>query len=210
MLTCAACGNTWRPASGASCPACLARGRGRDADGKLKPDPRWYDPNARRDDGMQASLAALRRSRRREPKPEKHKFCKRCEIAITVGDHKSFCESCRVEQKRDGSVARYYRLKAESRCPYCKTPVTGTVLCDDCKAKMRAKPTTDRELRSMKVSRQRLHARRQARGRCVYCEAPNTTQYLGCQECRRYRLGEMRRWRLEAVAGRGIQGSDRE
>ena len=36
VLSCEACGNTWSPASGASCPACLTRGRGRDADGKLQ------------------------------------------------------------------------------------------------------------------------------------------------------------------------------
>ena len=160
-LTCRSCGETWAPASGADCPACLARGRGRDADGKLKPDVRWYDPTAR-SSGIQASTEALRRPRRREPKPEKH--CKRCKIAITVGDHKSFCEPCLVENKRDRAVARYYRLKAESRCPYCKTPVTGTVLCDDCKAKLRAKPTTDRELRMMKRSRKTLQLGRQARG----------------------------------------------
>ena len=210
MLTCAACGNTWRPASGASCPACLARGRDRDADGKLKPDPRWYDPNAPRPSGSQASIEALRRSRTCEPKPEKHKYCKRCAEEITVGDHKSFCEPCRVEQKRDVSLARYYRLKSESRCPFCKAPVVSSVLCESCKARMRAKPTTDRELRLMARSRRRLHAGRKARSLCIYCEAPNTTQYLGCQECLTYRLSELRRWRLEAVAGRGIQGSDRE
>ena len=213
MLTCAVCGNIWAPASGASCPACLARGRGRDADGTLEPDPRWYDPNAPRIDGMQASLEALRRAQlaRRREKPEKHKFCKRCEEEITVGDHKRYCEACRVEQKRDTSLARYYRLKSESRCPWCKTPVSrSAVLCEACKAKIRAKPRTDRELLTMKRSRKRLHARRQARGRCVYCETPNTTKYLGCQKCLTYRLGEMRRWRLEAAAGRGIQGSDRE
>ena len=196
MLTCAACGGTWHPASGGSCPACLAKGRGRDADGKLKPDPRWYDPNAPRVDGMQASIEALRRARPSKPKPEKHKYCKRCDKEITVGDRKSFCEPCRAENTRDRAVARYYRLKAESRCPYCKTPVTGTVLCDDCKAKLRAKPTTDRELRMMKRSRKTLHAGRAARGVCIYCEAPNTTQRLGCQECRTYRL-----WRAAQMAG---------
>ena len=50
---------------------------------------------------------------------------------------------------------------------------------------MRAKPTTDRELRMMKRSRKTLQLGRQARGVCIYCEAPNTTQYLGCFECRR-------------------------
>ena len=60
---------------------------------------------------------------------------------------------------------------------------------------MRAKPTTDRELRMMKRSRRTLHAGRQARGVCIYCEAPNTTQYLGCRDCRRYRLSELRRYR---------------
>ena len=186
VLTCAACGHTWRPASGASCPACLARGRGRDADGKLNPDPRWYDPNARK----QASTEALMgRPRRREPKPEKHKFCKRCDEEITVGDHRIFCEPCRVEQKRDVSVDRYYRLKASSRCPSCTGPVSRSVLCDDCKALQRAKPTTDRELRIMKLSRRRLQATQKARGLCVYCEAPNTTQYLGCPECLTYRAG---------------------
>ena len=209
MLTCAVCGNTWRPSSGASCPACLARGRRRDADGKLAPDPRWYDPNAR-SSGIQASTEALRRPRRREPKPEKHKFCERCEEEITVGDHKIFCEECRVQQKRDGSVARYYRVKAQSLCPHCKAPVVSSVLCEACKARERARPTTDRDLRNMKRSRKKLHAARLARGLCIYCEAPNTTQYLGCQECLTYRLGELRRWRLEAAAGRGIQGSDRE
>ena len=187
MLICAACGNTWHPASGGSCPACLARGRDRDEDGKLKPDPRWYDPNARRDDGMQASLAALRRPRTCEPKPEKHKYCKRCDEEIRVGDHGQFCEPCRVEQKRNVSLARYYRLKAESRCPSCKAPVVKTVLCESCKARMRAKPTTDRELRMMQLSRRTLHAGRQARGVCIYCEAPNTTQYLGCRDCLTYR-----------------------
>ena len=112
---------------------------------------RWYDPDARRDDGMQASLAALRRSRRREPKPKPEKHCKRCEIAITVGDHKIFCEECRVQQKRDVSLARYYRVKAQSRCQSCKAPVVSSVLCEACKARERAKPTTDRELRMMKL-----------------------------------------------------------
>ena len=108
-------------------------------------------------------------------------------------------------------MARYYRVKAQSLCPHCKAPVVSSVLCEACKARERAKPTTDRELRMMKRSRKTLHAGRQARGLCIYCEAKtNTTQYLGCQECRRYRLGELRRWRLEAAAGRGIQGSDRE
>ena len=150
-LTCAACGNTWHPASGASCPACLARGRGRDKDGKLKPDPRWYDPNAARPSGIQSSTEALIR-RRREPKPEKRKYCTRCDVEITVGDYRQFCEPCRVEQTRDRAVARYYRLKAESRCPNCKAPVVSSVLCESCKARLRAKPTTDRELRSMKVA----------------------------------------------------------
>ena len=191
-LTCRSCGETWAPASGADCPACLARGRGRDADGKLKPDPRWYDPNAR-SSGIQASTEALRRPGGRKPKPEK--FCARCAEKIPVGDHKIFCEPCRVEQKRDVSLGRYYRLKSESRCPHCKGPVVSSVLCESCKARMRAKPTTDRELRMMKRSRKTLQLGRQARGVCIYCEAPNTTQYLGCFECRRYRLGELRRYR---------------
>ena len=174
-LTCRSCGETWAPASGADCPACLARGRGRDADGKLKPDTRWYDANAR-SSGIQASTEALKRSRTCDPKPEKHKFCRRCAAALTVGDHKIFCGPCRVEQKRDTSLARYYRLKAESRCPHCKAPVVSSVLCESCKARMLAKPTTDRELRMMKRSRRTLHAGRQARGVCIYCEAPNTTQ----------------------------------
>ena len=184
VLTCAACGHTWRPASGASCPACLARGRGRDADGKLSPDPRWYDPTARK---QGSTLGG--RPRRREPKPEREKFCRRCDEKIAVGDHRIFCEPCRVEQKRDVSLGRYYRLKGESRCPCCTRPVSRSVLCDDCKALQRAKPPpTDRGLRMMKLSRRRLYATRKARGLCVYCEAPNTTQYLGCLKCRTYRL----------------------
>ena len=178
MLTCAACGHTWHPASGASCPACLARGRGRDADGKLNPDPRYFDPTARK---QGSTLGG--RPRRREPKPEKRKNCRRCDVEITVGDYRIFCESCRVEQKRDTSLGRYYRLKAESRCPWCAGPVSRSVLCDDCKAKLRAKPTTDHELRIMKESRRRLWAARQARRLCVYCDAKNTTPYLGCQKC---------------------------
>ena len=195
MLTCAACGNTWRPASGASCPACLARGRGRKADGKLLPDQRWHDPTARTS-GMQASLEALRHARVRKPKPEKkHKFCKRCEEEITVGDYKSFCEPCRLEQTRDTSMARYYRLKSESCCPSCKAPVvSAAVLCESCKARLRATPTTERDKRTMKLCRKRLHASRQARGRCIYCDAPNTTQYLGCAECLTYRSGVLRSW----------------
>ena len=208
MLTCAACGNTWQPASGASCPACLARGRRRDADGTLAPDPRWYDPNAPRVDGMLASIEALRRSRRREPKPEKHKYCKRCDEEITVGDRKSFCESCRVEQIRDTSLARYYRLKSESRCPFCKAPVVSSVLCESCKARMRAKPTTDRSRRAMKLSRQRMYARRKARGVCIYCEARNATQYRGCAECRTYLSGELRRYLAEKRQTNNQRGSE--
>lgn len=165
---------------------------------------RWYDPTAR-SSGMQASLEALRRARGRrrgEPQPEKHKFCKRCDQKITVGDYKSFCEPCRVEQIRDISVDRYYRLKSESRCPSCTAPVSRSVLCEACKARLRAKPTTDRELRAMKLSRKRLHARRQARGVCIYCEAPNTTQYLGCPECLTYRSGELRRYTAKKAARR--------
>ena len=195
MLTCAVCGCTWRPASGASCPACLARGRGRDADGKLLPDTRWYDPTAR-SSGMQASIEALRRPRVRKPKPEKHKYCRRCDEEITVGDHRIFCEPCRVQQTLDRSVARYYRLKAESRCPCCTAHVSRSVLCSSCKAKMRAKPTTARELRMMKRSRKTLHEERQARGVCIYCEAPNTTQYLGCAECLTYRSEQIKNPRV--------------
>ena len=97
-----------------------------------------------------------------------------------------------VQNKRDVSVARYYRIKAQSLCPSCMAPVSRSVLCEACKARMRAKPTTDRDLRTMKRSRKRLHASRQARGVCIYCEAPNTTQYLGCAECLTYRSGELR------------------
>ena len=193
MLTCAACGNTWQPASGASCPACLVRGRRRDGAGRLEPDPRWFDPDAR-SSGIQASTEAFRRPRRRKPKAEKHKYCKRCDEEITVGDRKRFCESCRVENCRDRSLARYYRLKSESRCPFCEVPVLKAVLCEACKAKMRAKTMSDRDKRVLKRSRKRLHARRRARGRCIYCANPNATQYLGCAECRTYRLGELHRW----------------
>ena len=97
-----------------------------------------------------SARGALKKSRRK-PKPEK--FCARCAEKIPVGDHKIFCEPCRVEQKRDVSLGRYYRLKSESRCPHCKAPVVSSVLCESCKARMRAKPTTDRELRMMKRSR---------------------------------------------------------
>ena len=181
MLTCAACGNTWSPASGASCPACLARGRGRDADGKLLPDPRWFSPHAPRSSGFQAWTEALRRPRFRKPKEEKRKFCKQCDEEITVGDQRSFCAPCLVEQHRDRATARYYRLKAESRCPYCTAPVSRSVVCcEDCKAKRQARPTTDRDKRMMKLSRKKLNATRKSRGQCCYCLAPNTTQYLGC------------------------------
>ena len=199
-LSCAVCGNTWRPASGASCPACLARGRRRDADGKLEPDPRWYDPDAPRSSGM-----PLRRARPRKPKPEKHKFCKRCEEEITVGDHKRFCEPCRVQNKRDACAARYVRAKAQSLCPACMAPVVSSVLCDGCKARLRAKPTTDRELRIMKRSRKRLHASRQARGVCIYCEAPNTTQHLGCPECLTYKLSALRAWKADRRSRMAVQ-----
>ena len=75
-------------------------------------------------------------------------------------------------------------------------------MCDDCKARQRAKPTTDRELRIMKESRRRLWATRKARGLCVYCEAPNTTPYLGCLECLNYRAGycAARRSRIQSDA----------
>ena len=87
-LTCAACGNTWHPASGASCPACLARGRGRDSDGKLKPDPRWYDPNAARPSGIQASTEALIRRRqsaarhRNRRSYQRRRDARLCEITV--------------------------------------------------------------------------------------------------------------------------------
>ena len=209
MLTCADCGNTWRPASGASCPACLARGRGRDADGKLNPDPRWHDPHAPRSSGFQASTVALRRPRFRKPKEEKHKYCKRCDEEITVGDGKSFCAPCRVEQTRDVALARYYRLKAESLCPFCMAHVSRTVVCEDCKAKLRAKPTSDRDKRVMKLSRKKLHATRKARGLCIYCAAPNTTPYLGCQDCMTYRLGEWRRARARRAALQDVGAASR-
>ena len=205
MLSCEACGNTWSPASGASCPACLSRGRGRDADGSLNPDPRFFDPNARK----QGSPLSRGRPRRREPKPEKRKFCKRCAAEIPVGDYRIFCAPCRVEQKRDVSVGRYYRLKAESRCPWCAGPTdreSRSVLCEACKARLRAKPTTDRELRIMKESRRRLWAARQSRRRCVYCDSPNSTPYLGCQGCMAYRAGSCadRRtsWQAARLCGR--------
>ena len=41
----------------------------------------------------------------------------------------------------------------------------------------------------MNLSRRRRHAARKARGLCVYCEAPNTTPYLGCLKCRTYFAG---------------------
>ena len=202
MLACEACGHTWSPASGGSCPACLARGRGRDADGKLSPDPKYFDPTARK----QGSTLSRGRPRRREPKPEKRKFCRRCDEEITVGDHRIFCEPCRLEQKRDTSLARYYRLKGESRCPWCAGPVSRSVLCDDCNARQRAKPTTDRELRIMKLSRRRLHATRKSRGRCIYCEAVNTTPYLGCRECMtdrsRYCAARRTSWQAARLCGR--------
>ena len=169
--------------------------------GKLSPDPRYFDPSARK---QGSTLGG--RPRRREPKPEKRKDCKRCNTKITVGDHRIFCEPCRVEQKRDVSVGRYYRLKAESRCPWCAGPVSRSVLCDDCKALQRAKPTTDRELRIMKESRRRLWADRQALGKCVYCETPNTTRYLGCPECMTYRArycaARRTSWQAARLCGR--------
>ena len=203
MLSCEACGNTWSPASGASCPSCLVRGRGRDADGKLLPDPRWYDPTARK----QGSTLSRGRPRSSSPQPEREKFCRRCDTKLAPVDHRIFCEPCRVEQKRDTSLGRYYRLKGESRCPWCRSVVgDGSVLCHDCKARQRAKPTTDHELRIMKESRRRLWGRRQARGKCVYCDAPNTTPYLGCQECMTYRAvscaARRTSWQAARLCGR--------
>ena len=64
---------------------------------------------------------------------------------------------------------------------------------------MRAKPTTDRELRMMKRSRKTLHEERQARGVCIYCEAPSTTQYLGCAECLTYRSEQIKNHRAEVA-----------
>ena len=210
MLTCAACGNTWSPASGASCPACLARGRGRDADGKLLPDPRWFSPHAPRSSGFQAWTEALRRPRFRKPKEEKHKYCKRCAEEITVGDQRSFCAPCLVEQHRDRATARYYRLKAESRCPYCLAPVSRSVVCcEDCKAKRRARPTTDRDRRMMKLSRKKLNATLKALGLCCYCLAPNTTQYLGCQDCLTYRCELHRLVRARRAALQDVGAASR-
>ena len=58
----------------------------------------------------------------------------------------------------------------------------------------------------MKLSRRRLHATRKSRGRCIYCEAVNTTPYLGCRECMAYRsrycAARRTSWQAARLCGR--------
>ena len=156
-------------------------------DGKLGPDPRYYDPaNIRPRPRHQAAYIrnrAAARARALLPPSEpiiRERLCRICQRPITWGFKRWYCESCRSHKNDKFNRRLISQRRAAGLCVRCgELAVEGHTCCVRCKAisRKRYKPG------AAAVRSTRQLEDRKARAVCTLCEAPAATGRLRCVAC---------------------------
>ena len=189
-LTCAECGATWPSTHGASCLACLAKGRERD-DGTLDPDPRYYDPAHLRPQlgQRQAQWIGYQKWRAANPTPEprnNNTACRVCGVILSraTGGRRIFCAPCK--RVRDNERKARFRADRVSRnlCRECgQTALPGRIHCGEHREQNRSKTA-------------RAYATAIRGGLCQFCRAvPPIAGLKWCKTCRISSWQYQRKWR---------------
>ena len=155
-------------------------------DGKLEPDPRYYDPaNIRPQVGNAQARYLYQRARARARVPPsepviRERLCRICQRPITWGFKRWYCESCRSHQNDKFNRRLISQRRAAGLCVRCgELAVEGHTCCVRCKAisRQRYKPG------AAAVRSKRQLEDRKARAVCTLCEAPAATGRLRCVAC---------------------------
>ena len=157
-------------------------------DGKLGPDPRYYDPaNIQPRPRYQAAYIrnrAAARARALLPPSEpiiRERQCRICQRRITWGYKRWYCELCRALINAGFNRRLISQRRAAGLCGRCgAAAIQGQLNCVRCRDKARERYKPGRKLTA---TRKRLLARRTALSICTICCAPTATGRLRCVAC---------------------------
>ena len=157
-------------------------------DGKLGPDPRWFDPNIRPRPRHQAAYIrnrAAARARALHPPSEpsiRERQCRICQRRITWGFKRWYCESCRANKDNGFNRRLISQRRAAFLCARCgDLAVEGQTCCVRCRDKARQRYKPGRKLTATR--KRQLLARRTALSICTICCAATATGRLRCGAC---------------------------
>ena len=227
LLTCGACGHSWPDHSGASCLACLARGREK-SDGTLSPDPKYFESQSRwwprqsNAGALGEYRARLQRAKRNAPPPTPHpalraRDCCVCGLAFIRprADRHRVCNNCTLTRVNRWRVKKRAERRAGGFCTECDcTPQEGYSLCETHRAKAQRAGARGRD-----AARDEQRRRRQGRisvGQCVVCESTPVAGRQLCADClsdkRSRHARDVARWAaggLCVVCGKARERPDR-
>ena len=161
--------------------------RVRFPDGRLGPDPRYYDPaNIQPRPRYQAAYIRNRaadRARALLPPSEpiiRERQCRICQRRITWGYKRWYCEACRTHLNNGFNRRLISQRQAAGLCARCSDlAVEGATCCVRCRelTRQRYKPG------AAAVRSKRQLEDRKARAVCTICCAPTATGRLRCPAC---------------------------
>lgn len=156
-------------------------------DGKLGPDPRWYDHGYRPQQlGNAQALYIYQRERARTraklPPAEpviRERRCRICQRRITWG-YKRYCEACRANLNNGFNRRLVSERRRAGQCVRCgAAAVKGQTNCVSCRAIARKRYTPG----TRAATKRRLLDHRKARRVCTICEAPAAAGRTRCAPC---------------------------
>ena len=194
LLTCAICAHSWPDYYGASCLACLARGREK-SDGTLSPDPKYFESKSRwwprqSNAGALAEYRALRqRAKLNDPPPTplpdlRARDCRVCglEFIRPRADRHWVCNNCTLARVNRSRVQKRAVRRSAGLCTECdRTPQEGYSLCETHRATAQRALARGRDAGRDEARRQRQN--RISAGQCVVCESTPVPGRQLCAGC---------------------------